>query len=303
MGDVTGISWCDHTWSPWYGCTKVSPGCKLCYAEDGVRSINADWDKPLRWDRAAAKAGVRRRVFPSLCDWLEDRDDLVEPRARFLDLIQQTPNLDWLLLTKRPEYFLIRMYQVLEHLDRQEPKPPGYWNVATWLEAGWAPANVWYGVSVEDQERADQRIPALLETPAALRWVSYEPALGPVDFAQWLEPATVFGPGPDDPGFTVPAVDWIVVGGESDQGGEKARPFDVDWARQTVRAGRAAEVPIFVKQLGSNPRPWTWWDESTTPYVERVVRDKKGGVPAEWPPELRVQDFPKRKEAADAQPA
>src|SRR4051812_31601872 len=118
MGAETKIQWCDYTWSPWHGCAKVSPGCTNCYAEKmshrnpgvlgiwggkGTRVISADWDKPRRWDRAAAKAGKRRRVFPSICDPFEDRSDLVDARIRFFHLISETPNLDWLVLTKRPE--------------------------------------------------------------------------------------------------------------------------------------------------------------------------------------------------------
>lgn len=308
MGAETGIEWCDHTWSPWYGCTKVSPGCKLCYAEarsrrwknpaatgtwgsDGVRAINKDWRKPLLWDRAAAEAGVRRRVFPSLCDWLEDRPELIPVRARFLDLIASTPNLDWLLLTKRPERWRYAMVEIINH---RKISPTDDSPAMNWV-AGPVPANVWHGVSAETQQYADERIPVLLETPAALRWVSYEPALGPVDFAQWLEPAFVSGPDPEDRGITVPGLNWIVVGGESDQGGQEARPFDVEWARSTVASGKAAGVPVFVKQLGSLAYDSTVRMSITGPgshAVECDLRHRKGADPDEWPEDLRVQQLP-----------
>lgn len=185
MGVTTNIGWTDHTWSPWHGCAKVSPGCEHCYAEagskrnhavlgkwgvHGTRVISKSWDKPLAWDRAARKAGVRRRVFPSLCDPFEDREELVEPRKRFLDLIAMTPSLDWLVLTKRPE----------------NVKRLWAWDVGEGT-GDYFPENLWLGVSVEDQQRADERIPILLEIPAKVRFLSVEPLLGPIDLTQFLE--------------------------------------------------------------------------------------------------------------------
>jgi protein gp37 len=135
------------------------------------------------------------------------------------------------------------------------------------------------GVSVEDPATADERLPVLREIPAIRRWVSYEPALAPVDFRPHIE---------DDDGDT--AIDWIIVGGESGPG---ARPFNVAWARDTIQTCRAAGIPCFVKQLGGNPRAseherlrdtaaWPW----------RPLNDSKGADPKEWPLELRVQEFP-----------
>lgn len=306
MGVETGIEYVDHTWSSWRGCAKISPGCKLCYAEagsrrnpavmgtwgpGGVRVVNANWRTPLRWNDAAGRAGVRRRLFMSLCDWLEDRPDweLDALRLRLLELIAATPCLDWLLLTKRPQNFQTLIRRLAKVSARK-----GHQVANAWL-MGEPPANVWLGVSVEDQDWADERIPVLLETPAALRWVSYEPALGPVDFAQWLEPAFVFGPDPDDRGATVPGLDWIVVGGESNQGGQAARPFDVDWARSTVEAGKAAGVPVFVKQLGSLAYDSTvriGIDGPGSHAVACDIRHRKGADPDEWPADLRVQQLP-----------
>jgi protein gp37 len=170
----------------------------------------------------------------------------------------------------------------------------------------WPLKNVWLGVSVEDQRTADERIPVLLSLPAAVRWVSYEPALGPVRFERiesedgeaWVNALTGWWSGNDTPW---PSLDWIVVGGESGPG---ARPFDLAWARSTISACREAGVPVFVKQLGAHPvvsvegalvarglyptdmgpagrRPEPWH-----------LDDHKGGDPSEWPEDLRVREWP-----------
>ena len=144
--------------------------------------------------------------------------------------------------------------------------------------------------SVENQATADERIPLLLDTPADVRWVSYEPALGPIDFGRWF-------PQPGDPyayekaggrgtlamalGKPVRGIDWIVVGGES---GPNSRPFDIAWARSTIDQCQAAGVAVFVKQIGS--RPYTHKGPLN-------VSDKKGGDPLQWPCDLRVRELPK----------
>ncbi|HEY7770469.1 DUF5131 family protein [Longimicrobium sp.] len=212
MGANTKIEWCDHTFNPWIGCQRVSPGCVNCYAEHtntyvrvqraggnelwgpkGARHVTSDanWRKPLAWNRLAAgnrttawaldKVHVRPRVFcASLADVFEDRPDLVAPRARLFALIQATPELDWLLLTKRPEN-MVRLAQ------------------ASGWEGDW-PANVWAGCTVEDQQRADERIAHLLAVPAAVRFLSCEPLLGPVDLkgslyrnGMWVDPVKRMG--------------------------------------------------------------------------------------------------------------
>lgn len=180
--------------NPWRGCTKVSRGCANCYAEAGskrnpavlgvwgdagtrVIASESYWRLPLKWDRQAAKAGERRRVFcASLADVFEDRPELVSPRQRLFRLIGDTPYLDWLLLTKRPENVL-RMTH-----DEWCPPVPGHVSQNAGDGHSWKwPSNVWLGVSVEDQQRADERIPILLQTPAAVRFLSCEPLLGPLD--------------------------------------------------------------------------------------------------------------------------
>ncbi len=257
MGERTGIEWCHHTFNPWMGCVKVSAGCKHCYAEreserfgkhiwgvSAPRPVTSEayWKKPLSWNKKAAAAGERRRVFcGSFCDVFEDRPDLVEPRARLFELIEATPHLDWLLLTKRPE-----------NIKRQIP--------LSWASLGY-PANVWIGTSVEDQETADKRIPALLHVPCRVRFLSCEPLLGSVDLTRvhWARPAneTVLV-GDDSPRFFESLrgyfdngrrtkIDWVIAGGES---GPDARPMHPDHAYTLRDQCLAAGVPFFFKQWG-----------------------------------------------------
>lgn len=262
--------------------SRRNPAVLGKWGPDGVRVVNKDWDKPLQWDRAAAKTGERRRVFPSLCDPFEDRPDLDAPRVKLFATIDRTPNLDWLLLTKRPE----NVASLWAYYD-DEGQP-------------YFPPNVWLGTSVEDQQRADERTPALLKIPAAIRWLSVEPLLGPIDLTPWLESVFVADFDPDDRGYLTPAIDWVVIGGES---GSNARPCDLAWIRSIVAQCKAAGVPVFVKQLGS-----VAWDESqwmqrmkigdTSREYVRYCRVRlshpKGGDPAEWPVDLRIREFPAR---------
>ncbi len=136
--------------------------------------------------------------------------------------------------------------------------------------------NVWLGVSVEDQKTADERIGPLIETPAAIRWISYEPGLGPVDLEQAAYKA---GRLPESEGL---GLDWVVVGGESGPG---ARPFDLRWARSIIEQCRTAGTPVFMKQLGRNPIGYN----GTAPFP---TKSKKGGEPEEWPIDIRIREFP-----------
>ena len=190
--DNSTIEWTDHTFNPWMGCDKVSPGCDLCYAEtlmdtrwgkvewgkDGTRVVTSDanWRKPLRWERNAAafeaEHGRRQRVFcASLGDVFENREDLAAPRLRLLDLIRRTPSLDWQLLTKRPKNVVPLLRRAYEDANAEcnDPADDGsdWEEVEEWLElvrwldcwitGDYVPENVWLGTSVEDQERAAQR--------------------------------------------------------------------------------------------------------------------------------------------------
>lgn len=294
MAENSQIEWTDHTFNPWRGCVKVSPGCDHCYAEtlskrnpatlgewgkDANRVIAADayWKKPEKWEREAeafyAKHGRRQRVFcASLGDVFENRLDLAAPRLRLLDLIRRTPSLDWLLLTKRPKNVMPLLHKA--YMDVCDPDGAGApyegldlmdW-LADWQEHGSPPTNIWIGTSVEDQERADQRIPALLRVPAAVRFLSMEPLLGPVDLTLQLEPRLDRHAAglSDDPlaasmladaicsghgsGPMLPSLDWVIVGGENGHG---ARPMHPEWARSLRDQCAEAGVPFFFKQWGA----------------------------------------------------
>lgn len=231
MAEATKIEWCDYSFNPWWGCVRVSPGCKNCYAEawdrrwggplhwgpKSPRKIAGDayWKQPLKWNRDAQAAGMRKRVFcASMADVFEDRRDLDAPRDRLWKLIAETPWLDWQLLTKRPEN-IVRL---------------SLWTVY--------PENVWLGTTVEDQQRADERIPELLRVPALVRFLSCEPLLSEVKLGKWL--LDPLGSG----------IDWVIVGGESGHG---ARPMRIEWARDLVNRCTDAGVSVFVKQFGDVP--------------------------------------------------
>jgi len=314
MGENSGIQWTTHTFNPWVGCQRVAPGCAHCYAEtydkrvggaklpDGTKSLRwgptaprvrtsaANWRKPQKWDAAAKAAGVRHRVFcSSLADVFEQRAELAPWRADLLDLIRRTPHLDWLLLTKRPENIrgmLASAASLMEH-ERWMP-PDGQLWLRSWLD-GCPPANVWLGTTVEDQQRADERIPALLDVPARVRFLSCEPLLERIDLRRWLDE--------DQTGF-VSLIDWVIIGGES---GQRARPFALEWARFLVnqcRDGGRAEAAPFVKQLGARPVApvnegggVVLGSDGLAPVQMRLV-DAAGGDPAEWPEDLRVREFP-----------
>lgn len=359
MAESTGISWTNSTWNPWRGCVKVSEGCKHCYADDlakrnpatlgvwgpegiGTRVVAAEsyWREPLKWDRKAKESGQPWRVFCcSLADVFEEWggpvhdtcgnrlhaapgliggttksdhwysespcDDSPAPlatlddvRARAFAMMESTPHLTWLVLTKRPENIL-RM------------APPA------WLKK-W-PANVWPGATTENQARAAERIPHLLKVPAAVRWLSVEPQIGPVDLARWLPIYRTRGAsgqlaGPWMRSASYPSEGsptWIITGGESGHG---ARPFQIEWARSLRDQCKAASVAFFHKQMGDDPRehdPSAWpvvpstgeWPNNPTRKPLTLVGDgfgnhlvrglsKAGKDPAEWPEDLRVQEFP-----------
>ena len=298
------IEWTDHTFNPWWGCTKVSPGCDHCYAEtfakrvgqqvwgkDAPRRQMSDkhWAEPLKWDRAAAKAGVRRRVFcASMADVFEGRPDQQSNRLRLWALIRSTPNLDWLLLTKRPGAIL----PLLED-DTEAAAMAADHDVAGFL-FGWihrsgnnTPHNIWLGTTVEDQKRADERIARLTEVPAVVRFLSCEPLLEPVDLAYAaFNGADSFG--------TTPGIHWVIVGGESGHG---ARPFDIAWARDIQAQCEHAGVAFFFKQAGGRPVGEGWGSRIRESHPTRrdvvVLNDRKGGDLSEIPADLRVREFPK----------
>lgn len=269
MGETTAISWCRHTFNPWIGCTKVSPACDGCYAEalmdlrygrvqwgphgERIRTAETNWKQPLKWDRAAAKAGERPFVFcASLAD-VFDNQVQSEWRNDLFDLIKKTPNLVWLLLTKRPQN-IIEMSEA----------------------AGGLPLNAAIGTTVEDQKRADMNVPHLLVAKTRLKpafaFLSCEPLLGPIDLCHipftsgdqrhkqdaLTGEALLYAIGKDgNPDMTVRVseprlarIDWVITGGETDQGKHKARPTHPQWFRSLRDQCAAHGVAYHHKQNG-----------------------------------------------------
>ncbi len=247
MGKNSSIEWTHHSFNPWWGCTKVSPACANCYAEafahrlgQGVWGANAPrrlfgdshWREPLRWNAEALAEGEQRRVFcASMADVFEARTDLDSQRAKLWQLINVTPWLDWLLLTKRPE-------KVLDLVPWRKP---------------W-PHNVWIGTTVENEEWADLRLPHLARIPAVRRFVSCEPLLGPLDLRRWLRP--------ENSGFH--PIDWVIVGGES---GPKSRPMLPTWATDVRDSCVNVKTPFFFKQWGC----WSPVENSEAPNGDTSV--------------------------------
>lgn len=263
MGENSKIEWTDHTFNPWIGCTKISAGCANCYALDLMetrykrvkwgpqgtrkRTSEVNWRKPLAWNRQAERDGVRRKVFcASLADVFEDREELAPWRADLFRLIEQTRQLDWLLLTKRPE-------NVNQMIGRATGR-----SASAWLADC---HHIWLGTSVEDQQRADERIPRLMQIPARMRFLSCEPLLGPVDLLSWLpieydvdsdyqivestmRHSSIRAARFREWGYSI---DWVIVGGESGHG---ARPMHPVWVRSLRDQCQAAGVPYFFKQWG-----------------------------------------------------
>jgi protein gp37 len=274
MGADTKIEWATHTFNPWVGCAKISDACRSCYAESWAkrtgqadlwrgerrRTSVANWRLPLRWNRETPGA----RVFcASLADVFEGREDLDPWRDQLHDLIAQTPALTWLLLTKRPRH--AAKYHGIVELP-----------------------NVWVGTTVEHQAAANERIPALLEIPARVRFLSMEPLLGPVDLSRWLGFSDTWdrwvGPcgceaGRDpwsrcddcaDRGWEPPTLrglQWVIAGGES---GGNARATDPAWAHSLRDQCVAAGVPFLWKQWGqwaphpNQDSPWAGMGRTTT---------------------------------------
>ena len=282
MGADSKIEWTDHTFNPWVGCTKISPGCDHCYAEGWAkrsglvkwggerrRTSATYWRQPLKWNAEAERAGTRPRVFcASLAD-VFDNDVPVEWRADLFRVIRSTPALSWLLLTKR-------IGNVLPSLKV--------------LGCDRLPENVWLGITVVNQEEADRDIPKLLAVPARIRFLSCEPLLAPINLASLTLStdrgslygfnclSTLFPWG----ALNYPLVDWVILGGESGPG---ARPFTLGWGKDIVRQCRAADVPVFVKQVGAHP---VNREGERCPHI----RDHKGKVVEEWPEALRIREFP-----------
>lgn len=247
MSANTKIEWADHTFNPWIGCTKVSPACDHCYAEVSTpsrtlgvvwgsgqprrRTTPGNWAMPKRWNAQAdafhAEHGRHQRVFcASLAD-VFDNEVPDEWRADLFDLIEATPRLDWLLLTKR----VGNVPELLRRILRRE-----------------LPANVWLGATICNQGEADRDIPKLLRVRATRHFLSMEPLLGQVNLMPWIGTADMASmKWLQDPRAPGAEIDWVIVGGES---GPKARPMHPDWVRSLLDQCEAAGVPFMLKQWG-----------------------------------------------------
>lgn len=271
MGETTAIEWTDATWNPVTGCTKVSPGCDHCYAESvaerwrGGKAFPNGFDVQLREHRLNEPLKWRepKRVFVnSMSDLFHEAisDDYI---ARVFAVMAATPQHTYQVLTKRHG----RLRALLSD--------PLWWNFVTAFTAARTGTpieyesplpNVWLGVSVEDQKWADIRIPALLETPAAVRFLSCEPLLGPVSIARYIHGCMTYGCTTDHG----PQVDWVIVGGESGHG---FRPMDPEWVRVLRNECWSTSTAFFFKQWGGRtPKAGgreldgrTWSDFPATP--------------------------------------
>lgn len=285
MGETTAIKWTDHTFNPWWGCERVSPGCQHCYAETFAKRTGHDvwgkaagrrffgekhWNEPRKWNASAEAAGRPALVFcASMADVFEDRPELVEPRARLFELIEETPWLRWQLLTKRPELVLelvparwLVPQRVVLGFEQDQQDLEELVRSPVW------PANAWIGTTVEDQQRAGERIPELVKIPAPVRFLSCEPLLGPLDLSEWLglewmeslrpPGAQLSRRGEGGWGMDLfaalrradghrPLVSWVIVGGESGPG---HRVMDPEAATDVCAQVLAADVPLFFKQWG-----------------------------------------------------
>lgn len=358
MAENSKIEWTTHTFNPWRGCSKVHTGCANCYAESQakrnpgtlglwgpngsrVKASDAMWREPVKWNEQAGKAGVRHRVFcASMADVFEDwrgpilshkgqrlshlqgaceivatMDDL---RRDLFALIDETPHLDWLLLTKRPQNIrkmwpACNCYRREDYDERHLPDCPAKTR-----------DNVWLGTSVSDQDTADEAIPELLKCRdlSPVLFLSAEPLVGPVNLTRiptggWaygkvdVMSGYLCGDEPDetrdweaDPNGWIrkPAgewergqfgIDWVIIGGES---GHHARPCDIQWIRDIRDQCQASGVPCFIKQLGKRPVskdvPVQVAVDDFIDLPEVAVSDSKGGDWDEWPDDLRVREFP-----------
>lgn len=269
MSKNTKIEWAHHTFNPWEGCQKVGPGCDNCYAENrnarfgGGEAINwgpgalrrrtsaRNWQQPIAWNAEAERLGIRYRVFcASLADVF---DNAVDPQWRvdLFELIRATPYLDWLLLTKRIGNAKSMIDVTIAEMDIGYDVP----------FTAWPYPNVWLGATIVNQEEADRDIPKLLAVPAAKRFLSMEPLLSPVKLRwEWVSCGRPLGGGPSvnihepwkEP-MPEPAIDWVIVGGES---GPNARPMYPEWARGLRDQCEAAGVPFFFKQWGEYAPNW-----------------------------------------------
>lgn len=261
MGKNTEISWAHHTFNPWWGCEKVSDACAHCYAETWAKRCGKavwgkeaprrffgekHWAEPLRWNAEAEKVGERKRVFcASMADVFEDRDDTLPHFVRLMELIRQTPWLDWLLLTKRPEKFWERMEGAMFAARDGNQSAVLRW-LGDWVIFRQPPPNVWMGATVEDMKTV-RRVKELRQIPAVLRFLSCEPLLERLS-------------------MDLSGIGWVICGGES---GRQARPMQLEWARYLRFLCSVNKVPFHFKQ-------WGEWAPDVDGRMLRVGKVKAG---------------------------
>ncbi len=302
MGNITKIEWCDATWNPVVGCAPVSPGCANCYAS----ALSVRWGKGkygVNRERTLASEATLRlpyklnqkrwtrppRLFTASLSDVFDIAWPVEGHMRLLQSINVCKNVNFILVTKRPENWRAVLERVTSLLTAC-PVPvltviESFRLAQSWLD-GKAPDNVCVMASVENQEYADRRIPNLLRIPARWHGLSLEPLLERVEFdgnrLEWLAPFHEH----DASLNLTPRLDWLVIGGES---GPKSRPCNVDWIRALVQQGKEAGAAVFVKQLGSLPTEPSGLEN----FVMSVdLKHRKGNDPSEWPEDLRIREWP-----------
>jgi protein gp37 len=313
---MSNIEWTDVTWNPVVGCSKVSAGCTHCYAETmdrRLRAIAGEEFRPWGPQNAAYNVRLHPERLEAPLRWRKPRrvfvlsmSDLFHEAVPF-EFIDQvfavmalSPQHTFQCLSKRPERMRAYMTEdgigrigYIEGIAKRMERERGNNVDGLTLLGSWPLPNVWLGTSVEDQASADVRIPELLATPAAVRFLSVEPLLGPVDLTPWL-----WRPG--GLGESIRVADnllgWVIVGGESGPG---ARPCDLGWIRSIVAQCRPAGVAVFVKQLGARPvtvgelRKFDWPNGTVHGGDEARLKSSKGGAMEEWPEDLRVREWPR----------
>jgi len=254
MAKDTQISWTDHTFNPWIGCAKVSEECLYCYAEALAgrhpttktkwgkgkrrRPVSEDaWEKPICWNATAKRDGVRKKVFCASMADIFDPEAPAESRARLFEMIRETPELDYLTLTKRPEFIKDQLQEI------------GVWDLLPL-------PNVWLGFSAGNQENFDVRWPIIREIPALVRFCSYEPAIGPIVL----------------PPDTVHHLDWLICGGETHREKYMGRRMDPEWARSIRNQCLRKEISFFFKQWGNwlpDGDTHDWHGKTSTTFSEK----------------------------------
>jgi protein gp37 len=332
---VSAIEWTQETWNPVSGCTRVSAGCDHCYAVGmthraaamgqekkygGLTVLNPKGDRhfngKVRCHPEAVEIPLRRRKpkiwFVNSMSDLFHKDVPFDFIDKVFATIALAPHHTFQILTKRPERMAEYLSEERESWIAQAAEArnwaPGVdWDASDCHLDEWPLPNVWLGTSVEDQDAADERIPHLLRCPAAVRFLSCEPLLGPLNLNPWLMLHSDCCNSPIiNKGWCVtcdrtcrqrPRPGWVIAGGESGVG---ARPCNVEWIRGIVQQCKAAGVPVFVKQLGADPTDTAdgGYDEdgnefSSAPHdVGLKLKSRKGSEPAEWPADLRVREMP-----------